>query len=389
MNICFFVHREAIYLAFDYSEIAPYKDEDVTGMMDKLKEDRAFREVLSFDQTGRSFDEWMVLLSEVQSIHDFQSKVSRPFVKGLLDKTSTGITHNGLDRLSNDKKNLFIANHRDIILDSAILNIAMTEANLQTCETAIGDNLLTSEIVHDLTKLNKNFTVIRSAGPREMYKHSLILSNYIRDKVTKNESSIWLAQREGRAKDGNDRTQQGLLKMLHLSASDLSFSEGFEALKIRPLSVSYEYDPCDRFKIEELLTTERGNKYEKRPEEDLQNIIAGMNGFKGGIHLSIQENISDQFPHLKETDNVNEKTNRLAAIIDRSIFRSYKLFENNYIAYDMLYGLTEYCKQYSKEKKEEFEAYIAKTTEDKPYEIKKLLIRKYAYPLINWNSASQ
>jgi len=370
-------------LSFDYSEIAPYQDSDVPALMEKLKTSDSFKAVLSIDKSGISIDEWMTVIGEVRTIYDFQSRVARPFVKNLLKETSTKITHSGIDDIDTSQKYLFIANHRDIILDSAILNIVMTEANIQTCETAIGDNLLTSDIVYDLTKLNKNFTVIRSAGPREMYGHSLTLSNYIRDKIISNSSSIWLAQREGRAKDGNDRTQQGLLKMLHLSAGEKSFEQGFEELRIRPLSVSYEYDPCDRFKLNEILTKERGNKYEKRPEEDLQNIIAGMSGFKGEIHLSLQACINEQLKELNVSDNINEKANLLAEIIDKEIFKSYKLFENNYIAYDMLYGLTEYKKHYSKAKKEEFEDYIEKTTEGQAYEIKKLLIRKYAYPLIN------
>ena len=370
-------------MKFDFSLIQPYQDADVPEVMNKLKTSSSFKKVLGIDNSGIGMETWLEMLDNVESIDQFQSEIAGPFMKGVLKDTSSSISYDGIDKLSDAKKNLFISNHRDIILDSSILNIGMYESGLQTCETAIGDNLLSSDIVKELTKLNKNFTVVRSAGPREMYDHSLTLSHYIRSKVCSNESSIWLAQREGRAKDGNDKTQQGLLKMLLLSAGDQNYEEGFRELNIRPISVSYEYDPCDAFKLNEIVCMEKGIKYEKGPEEDLQNIIAGMTGFKGEIHLGIHDCINQELDQLKPFTNINEKTIAFAKLIDQKIYQSYKLFENNYLAYDMLYGLSEYKNKYSAEKKEEFEAYINELTEDQSYETKKLLIRKYAYPLIN------
>lgn len=369
----------------DFSKIAPYFDKDVPEVMARLRESPSFLAVLSLNGQLDNTQEWLDKLDDIQTIYDFQSKIAQPYVKRLVDRTTSELSYSGIKELADAEHSLFIANHRDIILDSAILNILLYEHDIQTCETAIGDNLLTSDIVFDLTKLNKNFTVVRSAGPRETYGHALTLSSYIREKVTSGESSIWLAQKEGRAKDGNDRTQQGLLKMLNLT-SKKSFEEGFKELNLRPVSISYEYDPCDRFKIRELLSNEKGNKYEKRPEEDLNNILVGMTGWKGHIHLNVGEIFSDQLVEIKNISNINEKTIRLAEIINASIYNAYKLFENNYIAHDMLYGLEEMKAHYSNEKKEEFEAYIEKTTEDKPFEVKKLLIRKYANPLINYLS---
>jgi len=386
MNICFFAYCVFAYLTFNYSEIKPYEDADVPAIIQRLKERKGVQAVLSLDRSGKTIEDWLTILEQVENIYDFQNKVSSPYVSSLLKNSSNGITHEGINELDNNEKYLFIANHRDIILDSAILNIALSKAGLDTCETAIGDNLQTSRVIKDLTKLNKNFTVIRSAGPREMYENSLTLSHYIREKVENNLSSIWLAQREGRAKDGNDRTQQGLIKMLNLSAGKKSFESSFADLKLRPLSVSYEFDPCDSFKLKEILAVEKGSSYEKEADEDLQNIVAGMNGFKGRIHLSLQDPINDQLKDIPEELSINEKISKLAEIIDHKIFESYQLFENNYVAYDMLYGLNEYQKYYCKEKKEEFEDYISKTTEGLSYEAKKLLIRKYAFPLINWNS---
>ncbi|NND77048.1 MAG: glycerol acyltransferase [Flavobacteriales bacterium] len=367
----------------DLSKIAPYTDKDVPDVMARLKESSSFNAVLSLNGQIENIQAWLEKLDHIKTIYDFQTKIAHPYVKQLVEKTSSEITFTGIKELVNEEHCLFIANHRDIILDSAILNIILHDEGLQTCETAIGDNLLTSDIVYDLTKLNKNFTVVRSAGPRETYGHALTLSTYIRDKITSGGSSIWLAQKEGRSKDGNDQTQQGLLKMLNLT-SEKSFEGGFRELKMRPVSISYEYDPCDRYKIRELFSNMQGHKYQKRPEEDLQNIFSGMTGWKGHIHLSVGNVMEKELNELKEYSNINEKTTLLTEMINTSIYKAYKLFENNYIAHDTLYGLSQFSDRYSKEKKEEFEAYIEKTTEGKPYEVKKLLIRKYANPLINY-----
>lgn len=374
--------------AIDYSKIAPYKDEDVPMVISRLKESPSFLQVLSLRGQNTEYQEWLDKLDEVKTILDFQSKIAHPYVKQLIEKTTSTISFSGLKELNNIDKCLYIANHRDIILDSAILNVLLFDHGIQSCETAIGDNLLTSDIVYDLTKLNKNFTVVRSAGPRETYGHALTLSSYIRGKIANDESSIWLAQKEGRAKDGNDQTQQGLLKMLNLTSED-SFESGFRELKMRPVSISYEFDPCDKFKIIELLSVEQGKKYEKRPEEDLQNILAGMIGWKGEIHLNVGTILDKELEVLESVHNINEKTTLLSGIIDNSIYKTYKLFANNYIAHDMLSGLQEYSDMYCKEKKEEFEAYIEETTEGQSLEVRKLLIRKYAYPLINYLKARQ
>lgn len=366
----------------DYSNIAPYQDHEVREVLEKLKNHPSFLNMLQFVDLDASTGDLEDLLDSIHSIEEFQEKISKPWLMQFLTKTTTSITSDGFDTLDAEQKHLFISNHRDIILDSALLNILLHDHHLQTAETAIGDNLLKFDLVKTLTRLNKNFMVRRSGSSRELYEHSLLLSSYIRKKIVDRESSIWLAQKEGRAKDGNDKTQQGVLKMLNLS-NEAELEAGFKALCIRPMSVSYEYDPCDRFKIKELLAKQMGQPHVKEEEEDLKNIVAGMLEQKGHVHVSIQPQLDQELDELAEIKNINDKVARLAEIIDQAIYRSYKLFENNYVAFDLLHKTRAWQARYSAEKAQEFTDHVAEVCKDFPECARSILLKKYAYPLIN------
>ncbi|MCB0616303.1 MAG: 1-acyl-sn-glycerol-3-phosphate acyltransferase [Lewinellaceae bacterium] len=366
----------------DFENLAPYQDKDVRLVLGELKKHQPFLNMLRFVDTEAPQDELVQLIDSITTIRDFQHRVVKPWLHHFFRQTVDELTSSGLDTLEPGQTHLFISNHRDIILDSAILNLSLDDHNLPTAEIAIGDNLLKSGMVRAITRLNKIFTVVRNAPPREMYRHSRRLSAYIRDRVTNNKSSIWLAQSEGRAKDGNDTTQQGLVKMLNLS-NEGGFEEGFRALRIRPMSLSYEYDPCDRFKLRELLAKAEGRKYEKKENEDYLNIEAGIIEYKGRVHLSVQPELQEEIGRLASHGNINEKATELAAMIDRSIYRSYRLFENNYAAHDLLHETDQWKKHYGQEKKEEFLAYVDKLCKGYPPKAREILLRKYAYPLIN------
>lgn len=370
----------------DYSDIASIQDTEVKAVLEDLKKNPSFLELLHFMNLDNSPTQVERLLSGIDSIEAFQKRISHPWLSQFLEKTTSDITCSGFEYLCSKQKTLFISNHRDIILDSAILNVLLINHNLPTVETAIGNNLLKSDIVRILTKLNKNFTVQREGSAREKYATSLILSAYIRTRITDENSSVWLAQREGRAKDGNDTTQQGLLKMLNLSNEEASFEEGFQALHIHPMSLSYEYDPCDRFKLKELLAKLEGRTYVKEKDEDFHSIVTGILGKKGRVHLSIQPMLKQEINALKPIKTVNEKTNHLAQIIDQSIYQSYKLFENNYIAFDLLHNTRRWESQYSNIEKAAFEAYLQEICVHQKPIAKKLLLKKYAFPLINATS---
>ncbi len=367
---------------FDLESLAPYQDEDVRPVLDELKQHQSFLNMLRFINPEAPAEELLQLIDSINTIRDFQRRAVKPWLQHFFRQTIDELSCSGIETLDSGQTHLYISNHRDIILDSAILNLFLNGHGLPTAEIAIGDNLLKSGMVRALTRLNKIFTVVRDAPPREMYRHSRLLSAYIRDRVTAKKSSIWLAQREGRAKDGNDITQQGLVKMLNLS-NEGSFEEGVRALRIRPMSMSYEYDPCDHFKLRELLARAESRKYEKEENEDYLNIETGIMGYKGRVHLAIQPELQEEAARLAAIGNINDKAAELAAMIDRSIYRSYRLFDNNYIAYGLLQGTDQWKEHYSKEKEEEFLAYVDKLCGGLPPIAREILLKKYAYPLIN------
>ncbi len=371
----------------DFSEMAPYSDAEVRAVMKRLAQDPRFFQLLQVAGLGNSKEAMAALVNGINTIEDFQLNIIKPWILNFLYETTDEVTYEGIDKIIKDRRHLFISNHRDIILDSLILNFLFSNHQLQTVEIAIGNNLLQAPLVKTLTKLNKSFTVFRNAGRREMYRHSLTLSTYIRSRIVSGESGIWLAQREGRAKDGNDQTQPGLIKMLNLS-NEGSFEDGFRELAIRPVAMSYEFDPCDRFKLKELLAKTTGKKYEKEKDEDLQNMITGIQGYKGGVHLSVQAELAEELEPLRTIKNINEKISKLTELIDQSIYRGYKLFGNNYVAHDLLNRQKRWEAHYSKEQEEAFTSYIEDLCDGKPAVAREIILKKYAYPLINKLSAN-
>jgi hypothetical protein len=294
------------------------------------------------------------MLSKVHTIDNFQHHVAHPAMRRLLNGTSAGLTSDGFDRLRPDAAHLFISNHRDIILDSAILNMLLIEHGRPTTETAIGNNLLSSELITDLTRLNKNFVVKRDAVARELYDNSLRLSAYIRDTIVRREVGVWIAQREGRTKNGIDKTQPGLLKMLSIGC-DEPLRHCFRSLRIVPMAISYERDPCDVLKIPELKAVSRDEKYEKQPDEDYRSILTGLTGAKGRVHLSLGNVLDTELEVLADYPNMNDKLRMLGEIIDRCIWKQYKLWPTNFMAYDLLEGNEEFSHEYSPAMLETFE----------------------------------
>ena len=238
-----------------------------------------------------------------------------------------------------------------------------------------------------LFALNKSFTVKRSVPLSQVLEYSLELSRYIREAITENRCSIWLAQREGRAKDGNDATQGGLLKMLSISDEDLSFMDNFGALNIVPLSISYEYDPTDSMKIPQLLSIENGSKYVKNKNEDLNAIIKGILGYKGNVHLSIGEMISkEQLEPISLIKRKNERLKALGILIDEQIILNYKLWPTNFIAYDLINDSKRFEDKYSALEKKDFQKYMRTQISPligKTNDLKRLFLQQYSNPVHN------
>ena len=308
-----------------------------------------------------------------------------PAIRSIVKQTSSGLTCSGFDNIDPDNAYLFIANHRDILLDSAILQILLVEHNFETSEITFGSNLMTSEFVIDAGKVNRMFKVFRDGTKREMLTNSKRLSAYMRYAITQKNTSLWIAQRKGRTKDGNDKTEPGLLKMLNISGTG-NFIENFTELNIVPLTISYEYEPCDVLKVKELYYSLKA-PYKKSPGEDLNSIITGITQQKGRIHLSIGKPINDKLYKIEEKAN-NDKINQLARMIDKQIYDNFKLWKTNYIAYDILYNNGKYLNKYTSEDKKAFKNYLTKQLinikGDKKI-LEKIFLNIYANPVENKN----
>ena len=287
----------------------------------------------------------------------------------------------------NPKKNyLFVANHRDILLDAAILQILLVEHGFPTSEISFGSNLKEKGFITDFGKLNRMFTVLREGTSKELYEISRKLSAYIRHTIIDKKSSVWIAQRNGRTKDGSDFTQNGLLKMLNISGKK-SFSENFEQLNLVPLTISYEYEPCDYLKTQEIYLSNLHTKYTKSPGEDLNSIITGIKQFKGKIHLTVGKPIEQKdMTFIDKYENENDKIKAFAAMIDKHIYDNYKTNPVNYIAADLLEKSYKRANKYNVEEKQSFIKYmedsIKKITGEQDV-LRQLFLKIYATPVIN------
>ncbi len=321
----------------EFEEIRPFWDQEVPEVVDRLVHHPGFYTLMNYVHPDWSEEQVREKVLHVGTVADFQSNIAHPGMRLVTDRTIENLTVSGLENIKKGETYLFISNHRDIILDSAILNIILFEAGHGTIQTAIGSNLLTSDLVSDLTRLNKNFVVKRNTGAREFYENSMLLSAYIRHMIADRQSSIWIAQREGRTKDGLDKTQPGLLKMLSI-ACDKTLRECFRELRVTPVAISYEYDPCDVLKIPELKAISREEKYEKTDDEDYHSILTGLTGNKGRVHISIGKTIDKELDTLADFPNVNDKLRILGDLLDQQIYQNYKLWPTNRLALDILDG---------------------------------------------------
>lgn len=296
-------------------------------------------------------------MREIKTVDQFQSEVSGPAFKVIAQTTTAGLTFTNMESIDKNKSYVFLSNHRDIILDSALLNVSLLEKGYKTTQIAIGDNLLALPVVHDLVRANKNFIVNRNISSKEVYPYSLRLSNYILDTI-RNGDSIWIAQREGRSKDGDDRTATGLLKMLTMSGSG-SVEDSLIDLHIIPMAVSYEYDPCDILKAYELLHVRYNGSYEKKPGEDFKSMLRGITGHKGRVNIAVGPScLMRTINALRFIQNKNEKFRQLTQAIDNEMHRIYKAWPTNYIAYDLLHSSKEFKDHYSNIQKIAFHNYI-------------------------------
>lgn len=341
-----------------FVDIAPLEDQDVKKAIADLVVDPGFMHAVKYIIPDLNWDEFSSEMLSYNTKFDFQSKMIAPTIWALAKKTSSGITSSGWANIDH-KSHLIISNHRDIVLDAGLLNVMRNEKGLATTEIAIGDNLLIHPWIEKLVRLNKSFLVRRGVSVRQMLEVSSHMSEYIYHVISQKKESVWLAQREGRAKDSNDRTQESVLKMLALSAPSGGFAERIKSLNILPLSISYEYDPCDYLKAMEFQQKRDNPEYKKSQIDDLRSMEIGLLGFKGEIHFRFCHEINDKLHAIDSLDK-KERIAAVARIIDREIHLNYQFYPCNYIATDLLNGTQLYQEYYTDTQKDEFNAYIAK-----------------------------
>jgi 1-acyl-sn-glycerol-3-phosphate acyltransferase len=339
----------------NFDDIRPYRNDEFSAILSRLLSDPAFNNVLkNLYKEEAQLEQMKAGLRMTTSIEVFQDKFIVPLINRILAASSNGLTMKGLEELDKNSRYLFISNHRDIILDSALMNVEMHASGFRSTEIAIGSNLLIFPWINDLVRINRSFIVKRNIPVKEMLVSSRHLSSYIRQLITRGADSVWIAQREGRAKDGNDVTQPALLKMLNMSNGN-GFFEGFKELKIVPMAISYEIEPCGNEKVAELKKRQADPNFQKTEKDDLMSMVSGLSNQKGRIHIQFGEQIDDVvLHHIADVQSTNERLKMLAEQIDKEIYRNYRLFPNNYIAYDMYFKTTKYASQYSDAQKVSF-----------------------------------
>jgi 1-acyl-sn-glycerol-3-phosphate acyltransferase len=323
-------------------------------------------------------------LRNLNKIRQLQGTFVYDLLRWIINKTSEGLTCTGLDALDKTKPYLFISNHRDIVLDAAFLNMLIFDYGMNTTQIAIGNNLLLYEWIEHAVRLNRAFIIKRNLPPRELLGASQKVSHFIRQSITRDNLSVWIAQREGRTKDGYDKTQESVLKMLNMS-NDKTFNNGFRELNIVPVSISYEIEPCGLAKMKELIKKEHyGQK--KTDKDDLKSMSMGMFNPKGRIRFSFGQPIEINFDEVKTREQQNQQIKELANIIDRQIWGNFKLWPNNYIAYDMLMPEPRFKHRYSSHEKRNFKMMIEQALIhiDFPItDIQERFLKIYANPVIN------
>lgn len=316
------------------------------------------------------------------TIYDFQYAISRRFVEKAINKTTDGVIYSGLENIDKNKCYVYIGNHRDITFDAALLAEYFFLNLYNTPKLAIGDNLVSSDFLAEIAKLNKMFIVKRSVSLREKITNYQHLAAYIHHVLFDEHESVWIAQRDGRTKDGLDITKQGLVKMLAMD-SQLNPLEMIRNINLTPLTISYEYEPCDKLKARELALSE-ASPYHKKQGEDFNSILQGIMGFKGRVQLTIGKTIKDELDTIPDELNQNDKIYKICKMVDQQIYQNYKLFPNNYIAFDLIDQHNIFAEKYSSEEKEKFIAYLdhQAVVDDVPKEkMMHYLLHIYANPV--------
>lgn len=372
----------------EFDEIRPYDDDELPAVFEELIADPDFRKIISVAYPDVPFNLIADKMRACKTKIEFQIAFSAAFLHIIAGKHTDGLTLDTTVLKDREQAYTYISNHRDIILDSGFLSILLNAEGLDTVEIAIGDNLLIYPWIKKLVRINKSFIVQRGLTMRQVLESSARMSRYIHHTIREKKQSVWIAQREGRAKDSDDRTQESLLKMLAMGGKG-DIAESLSEINIVPLSISYEYDPCDYLKAEEFQLKRDIKDYRKTTQDDLNNMQTGLFGYKGRVHFHMGACINEELGKLDTGMSKNRLYQQIAELIDRSIHRNYRLYPANYIAHDLLEQSDAFSSHYTVEDKERFRQYMEKqlgkiqrTEKDMPYLRGKMLLM-YANPLRN------
>lgn len=375
----------------DFSDIAPFDDAVFQQKMKELVTEPGFIHAVNYTMPEDDVPALVDELLKIKNKYDFQHQVMFPFLEMLAKTTTSGITLGGIKYYSPSLNYTFITNHRDIVLDASFLNLAFLRRGMPTSEVAIGNNLLIYDWISNLVRLNKSFIVKRNTGLREGLAAAKKLSAYIHHTIIEKKESIWIAQREGRAKDSSDHTQESLVKMLALSGEG-SFMQKLEEINLMPVAISYEYDPNDYLKVREFLLRRRNPEFKKSQRDDLFSMETGLLQFKGKVHFQMTPRINAKLDQIGEFKDVNVAAKYVGALIDQSIHRSYEIFPINYVAFDILNDTQRFSRKYTENQKKEVDSYFAAQlskvdlndiTDEEWDFMRRMMLVMYANPLKN------
>jgi 1-acyl-sn-glycerol-3-phosphate acyltransferase len=367
-----------------FDKIRPFYDAEVNEAIQSSVNHPMMKALMDFTFPDVEDNVWKEQLKKTHSIRDFQCNFIYQSLQKVLEKSSEGLTTSGFEKLEKNTSYLFISNHRDIILDTSLLNFCLFDHGLVMTASAIGDNLVKKTFLKTLSRLNRNFLVQRGLAPRELLESSKLLSEYIGQLLLRENRSVWIAQREGRTKDGNDATHPGVLKMLGMGSDKTKITDYFKTIKIVPVSISYEYDPTDALKMPQLIAKANDEIYIKEKNEDFITLLSGIIGQKKHIHIHVGDVLDTELDKIaEEFDNNNKQIQAIAQAIDDSILQSYKLWPTNYIAYDLLYKTDKYRQLYTENEKSLFERRLEMRIDENNPQMVEGFLSMYANPVVN------
>lgn len=367
-----------------FDSIRFYHDEEVPKVLQNIAHHPMVKSLIDYTFPEYSDEQVNELVNSIHSIRDFQSKIIYHTLQQVLKNTSEGLSSSGFENLDDNTSYLFISNHRDILLDTSFLNVLLMEHGKIMTGSAVGDNLVQKQLFMDLAKLNRNFIVKRGLSPRELLESSKLLSEYMHHLLKDENRSVWIAQREGRTKDGNDATHQGVLKMIGMACNEDSMMDYFKNLRIVPVTISYEYDPTDKLKMPQLMAKMADELYIKDKNEDFLNLMSGVVGQKKRIHLHVGKALNTELDTIKnETTNVNKQIQMLAKVIDEQIISNYKLWPTNYIAYDLLNDTDGFANEYTDKEKQLFLRRLELKVDKGNEAVVDTFLEMYANPVVN------